>query len=45
MFKCSRVEWLSYQQCSKLIEALKKMLERKEAEKDAGLHADDAGGR
>jgi len=28
MFKVSRVEWLNYQQCSKLIEALKKILER-----------------
>lgn len=28
MFGVDRVEWLSYQQCSKLIEALKKMAER-----------------
>ena len=32
MFKVERVEWLSYQQCSQLIEALKKMADRKEAE-------------
>lgn len=29
MFGIDRVEWLSYEQCSKLIEALKKMAERK----------------
>lgn len=28
MFGVERVEWLTYQQCSKLIEALKKMAER-----------------
>ena len=28
MFKVSSVEWLNYQQCSKLIEALKSMVER-----------------
>lgn len=42
MFKVSAVEWLDYQQCSKLIEALKKMAQRqkeKEAQ-DAGLQAD-----
>lgn len=31
MFKVDRVEWLDYQQCSKLIEALKSMLERQKA--------------
>lgn len=30
MFNVSSVEWLNYQQCSKLIEALKKMTEREE---------------
>lgn len=30
MFNVSSVEWLNYQQCSKLIEALKKMAEREE---------------
>lgn len=30
MFKISCVEWLTYEQCSTLIEALKKMVERKE---------------
>lgn len=30
MFKVSCVEWLTYEQCSTLIEALKKMAERKE---------------
>lgn len=35
MFKVSRVEWLSVAQCYKLIEALKKMLEREQA-KGAG---------
>ena len=33
MFKVDRVEWLSYKQCSDLIEALKSMVKRKE-EKD-----------
>lgn len=45
MFKVSAVEWLDYKQCSKLIEALKKMAERqkdKEAQ-DAGLQADSDG--
>lgn len=36
MFGVSTVEWLDYKQCSKLIEALKAMAERKEGE-DAGL--------
>lgn len=35
MFGVSSVDWLDYTQCSKLIEALKAMVERKEAE-DAG---------
>lgn len=35
MFKVKRLEWLDEGQCSKLIEALKAMLERKEAEKSA----------
>ena len=30
MFQTSSVEWLNYQQCSKLIEALKSMVTRKE---------------
>jgi len=30
MFNVSSVEWLDYQQCSKLIEALKQMAERQE---------------
>lgn len=35
MFQVDRVEWLDYQQCSKLIEALKGMAKRKqEGEKD-----------
>lgn len=36
MFKVDSVEWLNFQQCSNLIEALKKMLERQE-EKNEGL--------
>ncbi len=40
MFNVNAVEWLSYQQCSKLIEALKSMVARKEGE-DAGLQADN----
>lgn len=40
MFGVGSVEWLDYQQCSKLIEALKAMVERKEGE-DAGLQADN----
>lgn len=43
MFGVSCVEWLNYQQCSKLIEALKSMVARKEKE-DAGLQADNDGG-
>lgn len=35
LFKVKRIEWLDEGQCSKLIEAMKAMLERKEAEKDA----------
>lgn len=31
MFKVERVEWLNYEQCSNLIEVLKKMIERQEA--------------
>lgn len=34
MFRVDRIEWLDYQQCSDLIEALKAMVERQE-EKDA----------
>lgn len=30
MFKVDRLEWLDYEQCSSLIEALKKMIERQE---------------
>lgn len=40
MFAVSCVEWLNYQQCSKLIEALKSMAARKE-KKGEGLQADD----
>lgn len=40
MFKVSSVEWLNYQQCSKLIEALKSIVARKEKQ-DEGLQADD----
>lgn len=36
MFGVDRVEWLSYQQCSALIEALKKMAEREQEGKEAG---------
>jgi hypothetical protein len=39
MFKVEAVEWLDYRQCSKLIEALKSMAERKE--QDEGQQADD----
>lgn len=42
MFKVSSVEWLNYQQCSKLIEALKSMAARKEKQ-DEGLQTDDNG--
>lgn len=35
MFGVSAVEWLDYEQCSKLIEALKSMVKR-EVEKDGG---------
>lgn len=40
MFGVAAVEWLDYRQCSKLIEALKKMAERQKEEQDAGLQAD-----
>ena len=41
MFGVSAVEWLNYQQCSKLIEALKSMLKRQKEkeEQDEGLQA------
>lgn len=39
MFGITAVEWLDYQQCSKLIEALKSMVARQEGEQDAGLQA------
>ena len=39
MFGVACVEWLDYRQCSKLIEALKAMAEREEADKSAGLQA------
>ena len=34
MFRVDKVEWLNYRQCSKLIEALKEMVERKEGKAD-----------
>lgn len=37
MFGVACVEWLDYQQCSKLIEALKSMAERKEKEETDGI--------
>lgn len=43
MFGVDRLEWLSYRQCSSLIEALKCMAERKEGQGEAahtGLQAD-----
>lgn len=42
MFGVSAVEWLDYQQCSKLIEALKSMVRRQEGKEgqNAGLQAD-----
>lgn len=36
MFKVSRIEWLTVSQCYKLIEALKKMLEREQEKKEGG---------
>lgn len=46
MFRVSAVEWLDYQQCSKLIEALKKMVQRQEGkeEKPDGSKEDDRPG-
>lgn len=35
MFKIDRLEWLTFSQCSKLIEALKKMVEREAEAKEA----------
>ena len=45
MFGVSAVEWLDHQQCSKLIEALKKMVQRQEGKEaqDAGLQAGSDG--
>lgn len=43
MFRVSSVEWLNYRQCSDLIEALKKMVERKEETAD-GREEDDRPG-
>lgn len=42
MFGVASVEWIDYRQCSKLIEALKSMVERKEKQ-DERLQADDNG--
>lgn len=36
MFRVSRIEWLTVSQCYKLIEALKKMLEREQEKKEDG---------
>ncbi len=36
MFQVSSVEWLNYQQCSKLIEALKSMVEREKVKNVQG---------
>lgn len=43
MFGINAVEWLDYQQCSKLIEALKKMADRKEDAADGRKEADQQG--
>lgn len=43
MFGVACVEWLDYQQCSKLIEALKSMAERKEKEEADGIERDNQG--
>lgn len=40
MFGVDRIEWLNYQQCSKLIEALKSMIKRKKEKSDEGLQPD-----
>lgn len=43
MFRVDSVRWLNYEQCSKLIEAMKKMLERpapQKEEPDEGLQTD-----
>lgn len=39
MFGTTAVEWLDYQQCSKLIEALKAMLAREKGGRDGGLQS------
>lgn len=41
MFRIDNVQWLNYQQCSKLIEAMKKMLERSEKLPVTGGEADE----
>lgn len=45
MFGVDALEWLNYQQCAKLIEALKSMVKRQEekGESDAGLQVDSDG--
>lgn len=44
MFGVSCVEWLDYRQCSKLIEALKSMVERKEKQDaESGCEGDNCG--
>lgn len=43
MFGVGAVEWLDYQQCSKLIEALKSMAKRQKEGQDEGLQACDNG--
>ena len=47
MFKVSSVEWLNYRQCSDLIEALKKMVERNEGKEGTadGREEDDCQGK
>lgn len=40
MFGVDSVDWLTYQQCSKLIEALKAMAGRMEEQNNGGLQAD-----
>ncbi len=45
MFGTTAVEWLDYQQCSKLIEALKAILSRQEGGEDGRLQSADYGQR
>ena len=45
MFGVGSLEWIDYQQCSKLIEALKKMVARKEMQDEKNVCESDNPGK